>query len=88
MAPARMCGSQSVSCQSAAIEIRVKATDSSLDDFDIDKVKASVSLKDMSVGSYQIPVTVKLPKGYELLDDVVADVTISEVSNTADNNNE
>ena len=68
------------------IEIRVKATDSSLDDFDIDKVKASVSLKDMSVGSYQIPVTVKLPKGYELLDDVFADVTISEVSNTTDNN--
>ena len=68
------------------IEIRVKATDSSLDDFDIDKVKASVSLKNMSVGSYQIPVTVKLPKGYELLEEVFADVTISEVTNTTDNN--
>ena len=68
------------------IEIRVKATDSSLDDFDIDKVKASVSLKNMSVGSYQIPVTVKLPKGYELLEEVFADVTISEVTHTTDNN--
>ena len=38
------------------------------------------------VGSYQIPVTVKLPKGFELLDDVVADVTISEVSNSDTNN--
>ena len=45
-----------------------------------------VDLKDMEVGSYQIPVTVKLPKGFELLDDVVADVTISEVSNSDTNN--
>ena len=37
-------------------------------------------------GSYQIPVTVKLPEGFELLDDVVADVTISEITN-ADSNN-
>ena len=63
------------------IEIRVKATDGSLDDFDLDKVKASVSLADMGVGSYQVPVTVKLPSGFELLEDVVADVTISEISN-------
>ena len=49
-------------------------------------MKASVDLKDMEVGSYQIPVTVKLPKGFELLDDVVADVTISEITN-ADSNN-
>lgn len=68
------------------IEIRVKATDSNLDEFDIEKVEASVDLSDMSVGSYQIPVTVKLPEGFELLDDVVADVTISEITN-ADSNN-
>lgn len=68
------------------IEIRVKATDGSLDDFDLDKVKASVSLADMGVGSYQIPVTVKLPSGFELLEDVVADVTISEISNADANN--
>ena len=68
------------------IEIRVKATAGELDDFNLDEVKASVDLKDMEVGSYQIPVTVKLPKGFELLDDVVADVTISEVSNSDTNN--
>lgn len=68
------------------IEIRVKATDGSLDDFDLDKVKASVSLADMGVGSYQVPVTVKLPSGFELLEDVVADVTISEISNADANN--
>lgn len=45
------------------IEIRVKATAGELDDFNLDEVKASVDLKDMEVGSYQIPVTVKLPKG-------------------------
>ena len=68
------------------IEIRVKATDGSLDDFDLDKVKASVSLADMGVGSYQIPVTVKLPSRLELLQDQVADVTISEISNADANN--
>ena len=68
------------------IEIRVKATDGNLDEFDIEKVEASVDLSDMSVGSYQIPVTVKLPEGFELLDNVVADVTISEITN-ADSNN-
>ena len=67
------------------IEIRVKATDGDLDDFNIDEVKASVDLADIGVGSYQIPVSVKLPKGYELLDDVAADVTISEVSNSDSN---
>lgn len=40
----------------------------------------------MGVGSYQIPVTVKLPSGFELLEDVVADVTISEISNADANN--
>ena len=64
----------------------MKATAGELDDFNLDEVKASVDLKDMGVGSYQIPVTVKLPKGFELLDDVVADVTISEVSNSDTNN--
>jgi len=69
------------------IEIRVKATDGNLDDFDLDKVKASVDLADMGVGSYQIPVSVKLPDGFELLEDVTADVTISEVSNSDSNSN-
>ena len=68
------------------IEIRVKATTGDLDEFDLDKVKASVNLEDMGVGSYQIPVTVKLPTGFELLEDVVADVTISEISNADANN--
>ena len=68
------------------IEIRVKATTGDLDEFDLDKVKASVNLENMGVGSYQIPVTVKLPTGFELLEDVVADVTISEISNADANN--
>ena len=68
------------------IEIRVKAEDGNLDDFDLDEVKATVDLADMKVGSYQIPVNVKLPKGFELLDEVFADVTISEVSNSDTNN--
>lgn len=49
-------------------------------------VKATVDLEGMTVGSFQIPVKVELPEGYELLDDVSADVTLSEISNAEENN--
>lgn len=68
------------------IEIRVKATTGDLNKFQLDKVKAAVNLKDVEAGSYQIPVTVELPLGFELLEDVVADVIISEISNAEVNN--
>lgn len=68
------------------IEIRVKAVKGSLDDFDVENIQASIDLKDKKEGSYEVPVTVKLPSGYELLEDVVTDVTISEISNVEENN--
>lgn len=67
------------------IEIRVKAVIGEIDDFDVKDVKASIDLKDMTEGSYQIPVKVELPEGYELLEDVTTDITISEISNAEEN---
>ena len=68
------------------IEIRVKAMDGEIEDFDVNDVKATVDLKGMTEGSFQIPVKVELPEGYELLEDVSADVTLSEISNAVENN--
>ena len=68
------------------IEIRIKAADGEIEDFNVNDVKATVDLEGMTVGSFQIPVKVELPEGYELLDDVSADVTLSEISNAEENN--
>lgn len=73
-----------VTFDSAKIEVRVKAADGSLEDFDENKIKASIDLEDKEVGSYEVPVDIILPKGYELVGDVYTDVKISEVSSVAE----
>ena len=69
-----------------SISVMVKAVDGDIDEFDVSDIKASIDLDGKTEGSYEVPVTVKLPKGYELLEDVTTDVTISEISNVEDNN--
>ena len=69
-----------------SISAKVKAVDGDIDEFDVSDIKASIDLDGKTEGSYEVPVTVKLPKGYELLEDVTTDVTISEISNVEDNN--
>ena len=69
-----------------SISVKVKAVDGDIDEFDVSDIKASIDLDGKTEGSYEVPVTVKLPKGYELLEDVTTDVTISEISNVEDNN--
>lgn len=68
------------------IEVRVKAAEGSLEDFDEKDIKAVIDLEGKKEGSYEVPVKVKLPKGYELLEEVMTDVTISEISNVEENN--
>nr|WP_294528053.1 CdaR family protein [uncultured Blautia sp.] len=69
-----------------SISVKVKAVDGDIDEFDVADIKASIDLDGKTEGSYEVPVTVKLPKGYELLEDVTTDVTISEISNVEENN--
>lgn len=69
-----------------SISVKVKAVDGDIDEFDVSDIKASIDLDGKTEGSYEVPVPVKLPKGYELLEDVTTDVTISEISNVEDNN--
>ena len=64
------------------IEIRVKASDDEdMENFDLDKVKVSVDLEGENEGTSDFKVDVELPDGFELIDDVTAQITISEVAN-------
>ena len=59
-----------VSFDTAKIEIRVKKTSDDLADLTEGDIKASIDLKGMSEGSYEVPVSIEIPKGYELVDEV------------------
>lgn len=75
-----------VAFETDKIEISVKTAGEDIDKFDIKKVKASIDLDGMEEGSYEIPVEIVLPDGYELMDEVTTEVKISEVSNVEESN--
>lgn len=74
-----------VAFDTATIEIRVKKSEDDLDDLTENDIKASIDLKDKEEGSYEVPVKVSIPDGYELVDEVTAGVEVSRIS-TADTN--
>ena len=75
-----------VTFETAQIEVRVKAEDGSLEKFDAESgIRASIDLKDKTEGSYEVPVKITLPRGYEVVEDVTAEVVISAASATEEN---
>lgn len=74
-----------VSFDTANIEVRVQKTESSLDDLTEDQIKASIDLSDVKEGSHEVPVSIEIPDGYELVDDVTTGVEVSVIS-TAEGN--
>lgn len=75
-----------VSFDTANIEVRVQKTDSSLDDLTEDQIKASIDLSDVGEGSHEVPVSIEIPDGYELVDDVTMGVEVSVISTAEENN--
>ena len=75
-----------VAFDTANIEVRIKKSDESLDDLTEDEIKASIDLDGKEEGSYEVPVNVSVPKGYELVDEVTTGVEVSRIS-TADTGN-
>ena len=75
-----------VAFDTANIEVRIKKSDESLDDLTEDEIKASIDLDGKEEGSYEVPVNVSVPKGYELVDEVTTGVEVSR-SSTADTGN-
>ena len=64
----------------AQIEVRVKKTEEDMDDLKVSDIKASISLKDKEEGSYEVPVDIQIPDGYELVDEVTTGVEVSKIS--------
>lgn len=69
----------------AKIEVRVKKTREDMDDLKKKDIKASIDLKDKEEGSYELPVRIQIPEGYELVDDVTTGVEVTEISTAEEN---
>ena len=62
------------------VEIRVRSTDGEIEDFDEASLVASIDVSGKEEGNYSVPVDIILPEGYELVEKVKTEVTISKVS--------
>lgn len=71
-----------VTFETAKIEIRVKETEEGLHKLKETEIKTSLDLKGKEEGSYEIPVDIELPEGYELVEGTKAEVSISKISDT------
>ncbi len=63
------------------LEMRVQ-TDLEENDMDVDKVKASIDISEAEKGTSVVPVSITLPEGYQLINEVTTEITVSEVSKT------
>ena len=69
-----------VSFMVAEFEVRVQSESGSMDDFDPEDIVASIDLEGKEEGSYVMPVSISLPDGYELIDEVTTEVKITKIS--------
>ncbi|MDO4616823.1 MAG: CdaR family protein [Lachnospiraceae bacterium] len=65
-----------ISYDSTTIAVRVKRSDSSKEDLKLSDISLSIDVSDKTAGEYTVPVQVKLPDGYELVEDVTLAVRI------------
>lgn len=73
-----------VSFEIDKMEVRVKAVEGDIEALSNDDIKASIDLSDKEEGSYEVPVKITLPKGYELIEDVKTEIKVSKVSTIAE----
>ena len=67
----------------ANIDVGVKGTDEQLESLSTDQIKASVDLNGLEAGTYTLPVAITLPSGYEQVEDVTVNATLSEIGTAA-----
>ncbi|MDD7738695.1 MAG: CdaR family protein [Fusicatenibacter sp.] len=60
------------------ISVRIKASNTNLDNLDLSSIKASINLGGMSAGDYEVSVEVELPDNYELVDEVKTTIHLKE----------
>ena len=74
-----------VAFDTAKIEVRVKKTSEDLEDLTEKEIQASSDLEDIEEGSHELPVEIRLPEGYELVDEVTTGVEVSRISIAEEN---
>lgn len=62
------------------IVARIKAKEENLDNLKTDDIQMKIDLKDAKAGENTLPVTVTLPEGYELVEDITVKVALIEAS--------
>lgn len=62
------------------IVARIKAKGEDLDNLKTDDIQMKIDLKDAKAGENTLPVTVTLPEGYELVEDITVKVALIEAS--------
>lgn len=61
-----------------SVIVRVKGTESDLEELTADNIKASVDLTDKIAGEYSVPVTITLPAGYEQVENTFANIQLTK----------
>ena len=74
-----------VAFDTAMIEVRVKKTSEDLEDLTEKEIQASIDLEDIEEGSHELPVEIRLPEGYEPVDEVTTGVEVSRISIAEEN---
>ena len=63
--------------------VRVKGTESELEELKTKDIKASVDLTDKVAGEYSVPVSIELPTGYEQVENTLVTVQLAKTENTS-----
>lgn len=66
--------------------MRIQAANADLANLNVSDIQASVNLEGLEAGSYSVDVNVTLPDGYELVDNVKADIQLTAIDDTNDTN--
>lgn len=67
-----------VTFETDKIEVRVKKAEG-LEALETEDIAAAIVWEDMEAGTYEVPVTITLPDGYELVQSVTAEIEVSKV---------
>lgn len=66
-----------------SVIVRVKGTESELEELKTKDIKASVDLTDKVAGEYSVPVSIGLPTGYEQVENTLVTVQLAKTENTS-----
>lgn len=73
-----------VTFETDKIEVRIKkAEDQKV--LEAEEIYASIHLENMEEGTYEIPVSILLPEGYELIQEVTAEIEVTKIQVTESN---